>query len=248
MDVKSQPTKYSGSQYHLSHGPAFSRLSLQSPKLSRAPTYDHQTVCTTIPTWEVVRLGCTQFRKFNEVHRVTSDLSPISSFPERVSEWAALRTAARWEKQLAARLTAAHVPVFLPLMARVSNYAGKRRITEVPIFGGYVFCSAVDFIGNQQLGLEVRSKVAQVLRPSDPRLLRTELKTIADLLTNRHLIQERFIAGVGDAVRIVDGSWRGHQGKVVRTKANRYRLVLEISFIGARREVEIEERMIERDL
>ncbi|MBY0458391.1 MAG: hypothetical protein K2V38_13710, partial [Gemmataceae bacterium] len=123
-------------------------------------------------------------------------------FPEAVERWAALRTAARWEKKLAELLAAAGIPVFLPLMTRLTEYPGKRREVQVPVFGGYVFCSEPDFLDSRKLSPATRGKVAQVLRPPAPEVLRRELKTLADILTDRTLVQERLVGGVGEVVRI----------------------------------------------
>src|SRR5687767_15105392 len=126
-------------------------------------------------------------------------------FPDAVERWAALRTAARWEKSLADALAAAGVPVFLPLLTRLTTYKSKQRESRVPVFGGYVFCSEADFVGNKAVTPAVRAKVAQILRPPDAAKLRSELKAVAELLTDRELVQERLVGGVGDVVRIVGG-------------------------------------------
>ena len=93
--------------------------------------------------------------------------------PAGVERWAALRTAARWEKKLADVLAAAGVPVFLPLMTRFTTSHGKRRSARVPVFPGYLFAAEPEFLGNKRLTPGTRAKVAQVLRPSDPGTLRT---------------------------------------------------------------------------
>jgi len=131
-------------------------------------------------------------------------------------------------------------------MSRVSVYHKKTREVQVPVFGGYVFCDALDFATGKKLMGEVRAKVAQVLRPPDPARLRAELKDLADLLTDRKLVQERLIGRVGDTVRIVGGSLAGYTGKVVRVNPNRWVVFVEMSFLGARQEVEVDERMVER--
>jgi len=179
---------------------------------------------------------------------VTPDPSNPTAFPEHVTRWAALRTAARWEKKLADLLAGAGVPVFLPMMTRLSTYASKRRAVQVPVFGGYVFCSEADFLGNPRLTPGTRAKVAQVLRPPDPEKLRTELRSIAELLTDRELVQERLVGAVGDVVRIVGGPLTGYQGTIVRVKPSKWQLVLEVSFLGARLEVEVDERLVEKVL
>ena len=158
----------------------------------------------------------------------------------------ALRTAARWEKSVAALLNATGARVYLPLMSRVSVYRTKTRAAHVPVFPGYVFCDEDDFLVRSKANSELRAKVAQMLRPPDPGRLRAELKDIADLLTDRKLVQERLVGDVGDVVRIVGGSLAGYGGKIVRVSPNRWVVVVEMSFLGARREVEVDERMIER--
>lgn len=171
-----------------------------------------------------------------------------NTFPDAVENWAALRTAARWEKTLADALAATGVPVFLPLMTRLTTYKSKRREARVPVFGGYVFVSEADFVGNKAVTPAVRAKVAQILRPPDPSRLRAELKAVAELLTDRELVQERLAGGVGDVVRITGGPLTGYVGTVVKAKPSKWQLVLEVSFLGARLEVEVDERLVERVL
>jgi len=175
-------------------------------------------------------------------------------FDAEIDRWAALRTAARREKSLATSLMEAGARVYLPLLTRLTVSGGggptapraKPRASEVPVFAGYVFCAETDFLDNPRVSATTRATVAQVLRAPDPSRLRAELKSIADLLTNRKLVQERFVGGVGDVVRITGGSFAGYQGTIIRVKPNRWKVVLEVSFLGARQEVEIDEKMIDR--
>ena len=157
-----------------------------------------------------------------------------------------MRTPARWEKRLADALAAAEVPVYLPLMTRLTVSEGRRRTARVPVFGGYLFCSERDFLGNPAVPDGTRAKIAQVLRPPAPDQLRAELRAVADLLADRELIQERTVGRVGDVVRITCGSLAGYEGPIVRVEPNRWQVVLEISFLGARLEVEVDERLVER--
>jgi len=167
-------------------------------------------------------------------------------FPRAVDRWAALRTAARWEKKLAAVLAAAGGPIFLPLMTRFTTTHRKSRAARVPVFPGYLFASEPDFLTNKRLTPGTRAKVAQVLRPPDPPALLAELRGIADLLGNRQLVQERLAGGGGDVVRILGGPLAGHEGRVMRVKPNRWVLVIEVSFLGARLEAEVDERLVEK--
>lgn len=170
------------------------------------------------------------------------------AFPELIEDWAALRTSARWEKKIADGVARADCATFLPTFHRISSYRGKRRSSEVPLFSGYVFVSASGFIGNSAIPRELRSKIAQILKPTDPEQLRNELLKLAGLITDRKLVQERVVGQIGDPIRIVGGPLVGTEGKIVRLKPNRYAVIVEISMIGAKREVELSEGMITRDI
>lgn len=174
------------------------------------------------------------------------DPMPVSAFSPSVTRWAALRTAARWEKKVAAALAAANVPVFLPLLHRVTRYANKLQETDVPMFGGYVFCSEDHFVGNTRVPAVTRRQVAQVLRPPDHDVLRRELAEIAAVLSCHRLVQERVYGQVGDRVVITAGAMTGTEGVITQFKPNLRRLVLEVSFLGARLDVEVDEGVVVR--
>jgi hypothetical protein len=172
-------------------------------------------------------------------------LSPFPFIPT-VRSWVALRTAARWEKSVATALAELAVPVFLPMMTRCNKYRTKHRASVVPVFSGYLFCEEGGFVGNPRVSRTCRAKVAQVLRPSDPESLRKELASVAGLLTDRHLVQERVLGRPGDVVRITGGPLVGNEGTILRLKPNKWQIVLEVSFIGARIVAELDDRLIER--
>ncbi len=163
-----------------------------------------------------------------------------------VERWAALRTAARWEKAVAEHLAAAGVPAFLPLMTRVSVSKSKKQTSLVPLFPGYVFCDDEGFRGNRQIPLACTRLVAQILAPPDPGRLRDELQAVADLLSDRQIYQERVLGAVGDTVRIVGGPLTGALGTVLRHIPGSARVVLEVSFLGARVEAVIDDKLVEK--
>jgi transcription antitermination factor NusG len=170
----------------------------------------------------------------------------FGSLAPDVDRWAALRTAARWEKKVAADLAAAGVPVFVPLLTRVTRYANKTRSAEVPLFGGYVFCSEAHFAGNPRVPPATRKQIAQLLRPPDYGVLRAELEAVAAVTANYRLVQERVFGQVGDRVVITAGALTGTEGVILQLKPDRRRLVLEVSFLGARLEVEVDDALVAR--
>jgi transcription antitermination factor NusG len=170
----------------------------------------------------------------------------VIAFPSDVERWVALRTAARWEKSLAGALRKTGAKVYLPLMSRVSVYEDKTRTVQVPLFSGYVFCGEEDFLARSKSSSTIRAKVAQMLKPPDPARFRTELQGIAEFLADRKLVQQRTAGGIGDVVRITGGALEGYIGRIVRVNPSRWVVVLEMSFLGARQEVEVDERIVER--
>jgi hypothetical protein len=143
-------------------------------------------------------------------------------------------------------LEAVAVPAYLPLLTRVRSYRGKRRLSEVPLFGGYVFCAEEPFLGNPRIPVVVRKRVAQVLRPSDYDQLRDELVLVADVLSSRRLLQQRLFGQPGERVRIARGALQGAEGTIVRLEPQKRRIVLQITFLQIAVEVEVDEDVVEK--
>jgi transcription antitermination factor NusG len=171
-----------------------------------------------------------------------------ATFDFEVERWAALRTAARWEKKVADELHEVGVPTFVPIVTKVTRYSTKTKTAEIPMFSGYVFCSEAHFVGNKKVAPSTRRQIAQFLKPPSYGVLREELKTIAEVTSSHRLVQEKVYGQVGDHVRIVRGSMSGAEGVILQLKPNQRRLVLEVSFLGARLDVEVDESLIVRVL
>ncbi|HEX3147584.1 MAG TPA: transcription termination/antitermination NusG family protein [Gemmataceae bacterium] len=161
-----------------------------------------------------------------------------------IDRWTVLRTSARWEKKIAEELADVDVPVFLPLVTRLTRYASKTQTTELPMFGGYVFCSERHFVGNQRIAHATRKQVAQVLRPPDYAILKAELEEIAAVTANHRLVQEKVYGQIGDRVVIMAGAMTGTEGKILQLRPNQRRLRLEVTFLGVLMDVELDETLV----
>jgi len=171
----------------------------------------------------------------------------FQTLPEGVVQWAAARTAARWEKKVAGHLVASGVPTYLPLLTRVTHYRTKTRTVLQPVFPGYVFFSEPEFNGNQCIPVGCRRKIAQILRPPNPLLLAQELQQIAALLRDHQLLQERVYGRPGDRVQILRGEFTGFDGTILRLKPNRRELVLQITFLGLAATITLGEDAIQKE-
>jgi transcription antitermination factor NusG len=176
---------------------------------------------------------------------VREDLVNSAILDESVTEWATIRTAARWEKKVAELLEMARVPVFLPTLTRTVHYKTRKNVLEIPLFDGYVF---FDHARTADLPRrpDHRKYIAQILRTEDPATLKHELASISELMKNNQLIQERVFGAVGDDVTIKSGSFKDYQGTIVRQLPNKRRLVLAVSYLGLSLEVMVDDASVQR--
>src|SRR4051794_6298354 len=93
-----------------------------------------------------------------------------AAFDERVTEWATIRTAARWEKKVAELLESARIPVFLPTLTRSVQYKTRKNVLQIPLFDGYVFFDH-SRVADLPRRADHRKYIAQVLRTADPATL-----------------------------------------------------------------------------
>jgi|ERR1043165_8028263 transcription antitermination factor NusG len=162
-----------------------------------------------------------------------------------VEIWAAIRTAARWEKKLAGRLRALNISVFLPTLVRVTKYKSRTNRAEVPLFHGYVFFNYKE-LDRLNRDAPAMQGIAQILKPPDPELLRTELAAISDLLPNAELVQRKVHGEIGEVVRVRRGAFKDTEGKIVRQMGRRGRLVIAVSYLGLSTEVELDDEAVEK--
>lgn len=174
-----------------------------------------------------------------------SDLA-YETFTETVAEWAAIRTAARWEKMTAQKLQELGVSCYLPIIKKIVKYKTRTNTSRIPIFAGYVFFDHDQLPVIHNLSSDSNYLIAQILRAPNPHVLRKELSEIAEVLQNNSLLQSVVYGNVGDVVRIKRGSFKDFEGKVVRCLPNAQRLTLTIAYLGLTMEVEVNDDVVER--
>jgi len=163
-----------------------------------------------------------------------------------VNRWAAIRTAARWEKKIAETLGAFSIPVYLPTFRRITRYKTRTATSDIPLFTGYLFFDETRLDQVNALSPAYKKYVSQVLKTSDAALLNTELRQLSDVMSDYELIQSKLYGSIGDTVRIRNGVFAQYEGKIIRYGATHNRLVLNVSYLGLSVEVEIEDRSAEK--
>ncbi|HYF49954.1 MAG TPA: transcription termination/antitermination NusG family protein [Planctomycetota bacterium] len=165
---------------------------------------------------------------------------------ESVERWAAIRTAARWEKKAAETLARFCIPVFLPSFRRVTKYKTRTATCDIPLFSGYLFFDETRLDQVNDLSPAHKKYIAQVLRTNDHRTLGVELRQLSKAMSDYELIQSKLYGRIGDTVRIRSGVFAQYDGRIVRYGATHNRLVLAVSYLGLFVEIEIDDRSVEK--
>jgi transcription antitermination factor NusG len=144
--------------------------------------------------------------------------------PEGASPWRVARVRSRQEKVLARHLLRSEVGYYLPLETKEVRRNGRRFVSHLPLFPGYVF-----FRGEKAAVLR-SNVIVHLLEVQDQRLLGSELANLwAIQEAGLPLVAHPWL-GPGDAVAIVDGPLKGWTGTVLREKG-RTRLVVSVTFL-----------------
>ncbi len=156
------------------------------------------------------------------------DLSEVE-FP-----WWVAHVRSRQEKGLARHLLSLKIPFYLPHRQHATERAGRRFVSHLPLFPGYVFFRGS---GGERYAALRSNLIARVLEVSDQALLSQELGQLRALQQSGASLVPCPSIAPGDAVRIVEGPFKGYTGLVVRGAA-RPRLVVSVSML--RRAVAVE--------
>ena len=176
-----------------------------------------------------------------------SFLYPTDSFDSEPGKsprfWTCVRTRPRWEKKLAGWLAERRLGHFLPVIPRTTVSGRKRRVTEIPVFPGYVFVE-----GDHKKGdFDRTGIVVYVLKPRG-------LREIAQLHRELWEVWMGLVGGLyatpiqnlvtGELCRIVRGPLKGVSAKFERMGRNG-RLVLQVEMIGSGLAVDVSANDIE---
>ena len=141
--------------------------------------------------------------------------------------WYCLHTRSRHEKKVAARCAGWNIPHFLPLRKSVRRHNGRDYVFEVPLFGGYLFCSATP--DQKRLLLGTRH-LARAIAVHDEEGLLDDLRQIAAAMERGAPLVPHPCLKRGARVRIVGGAFKGIEG-IVSERRKRFRVVLNVRML-----------------
>ncbi len=134
------------------------------------------------------------------------------------------------------------------------KYKTETKIVEKPIYGGYIFILMEE---DQRVIDEITKTISgtRPIRATDPNTglptyihaSEEDIKKIEELLQRQEQEAKRKAPfEKGDVVRIVEGTLKGREGKVVDVDLERGVLTVEIIFFGKPQEIEVEFTQAER--
>ncbi len=127
--------------------------------------------------------------------------------------WWVLHTKPRNEKAVARSLLAFEIPFYLPLVEKANVCRGRRFVSQVPLFAGYVFLFGTD---EERVASLTTNRVSKVLVVDDLEQLTDDLRQLQRLIASGTplTIEQRLMPG--DRVRVRSGPLIGLEGTIVK--------------------------------
>ena len=132
-----------------------------------------------------------------------------SLFPETLLEdsiqeasdrqWWVIYTKARQEKSLARDLFALRIPFYLPLIKKTSIVKGRKRLSFVPLFSGYIFIFSTEA---ERIKSMTTNRISRILTVNDPAQFVYDLEQLHRLITSNAPLSVEQKLAPGNRVRV----------------------------------------------
>jgi transcription antitermination factor NusG len=155
--------------------------------------------------------------------------------------WFAVYTKPRQEKSLARQLLGMEVPFYLPLIPKPNLIRGRRIISQIPLFGSYMFL----FASQQERVMALATdRIVQLLPTTQNTEITEDLQSIRTLIRAGAPLTLESRLAVGQRVRVKSGSLMGLEG-VVLSRRGEDRLLVGVRFLQQGASVLIQDFQVE---
>ncbi len=170
-----------------------------------------------------------------------ADLLDAASEQPTDRRWWVLYTKVHQEKALQRHLHARQIPHYLPLVEKSSVCRGRRIVSRIPVFAGYLFLFGND---EERVASLTTNRISQVLFVEDAAQLTRELRQLQVLIgSGAPLTIERRLQP-GDHVRVRAGPLAGLEGTVLK-RHGALRLLIAVNLLQQGASVEIDACQLE---
>ena len=163
------------------------------------------------------------------------------------SQWYALYTRSRHEKQVEAVLRRQSVETYLPLRRAWSRRQDRRVTVELPALPGYLFVRCTLFA---ELRAQIKRTngvirlVENVGRPCA--IPESQIESLRVVLERSYEAEAHPYFNVGDRVQVARGPFVGAEGYLVRIATGRHKLVIAVEFVNQAVAIEIDAGDVDR--
>ncbi len=141
-------------------------------------------------------------------------------------QWYVLYTKARNEKKTVSMLQKFGIEVYCPIVKEVRQWSDRKKTVEVPLFSSYIFVHLAP--KERELVYAAPGVVRYLFWLNRPAIVKDqEIETLKRWLSGEVLAAKVQNLQAGDSLCIHKGPFKGKEGVVQRTNANRVELVLK---------------------
>lgn len=144
------------------------------------------------------------------------------------SSWFALQTRYRYEERIASELKAKGFESYLPTMREIHQWKDRKKVMDVPAFGGYLFARFEPSLQNRVRVLETAGVVKLLGHPGHPEPVpESEIASLRLALSSGAECDRHPCVEIGTPVKVRRGMLAGVEGRVVRV-ANRVKILVTV--------------------
>jgi transcription antitermination factor NusG len=162
------------------------------------------------------------------------------------SQWYAIYTRSRHEKQVATFLQRQQLETFLPLRRTWSSRQDRKLTIQIPALPGYLFVRCVLYAETRALIKRASGVLRLVENAGRPAVIPdSQIESLRAALAGTFNAEGHPFLKVGDRVRVARGPMVGAEGYLVRVAENRHRLVIAVDYVNQALSVEIDANCVD---
>jgi transcription antitermination factor NusG len=155
------------------------------------------------------------------------------------SSWFALQTRYRYEERIASELKAKGFESYLPTLREVHQWKDRKKVMDVPAFGGYLFARFEPSLHNRVRVLETAGVVKLLGNHGRPEPVpEGEIESLRLALESGAECDRHPCVEIGNPVKVRRGMLAGVQGRIVRI-ANRVKILVNVTSVSQAIAVEV---------
>jgi transcriptional antiterminator NusG len=163
------------------------------------------------------------------------------------SQWYAVYSRSRHEKQVDKMLQRQSLQTYLPLRRTWSRRRDRRVTVELPALPGYLFVRCA-FYGEVRAQIKKTPGVIRVVETAGrPCIIpESQIESLRTVLERSFEVEAHPYFNIGDRVQVARGPFIGTEGYLIRIAPGRHKLVVAVEFVNQAVAIEIDAADVDR--